>query len=68
MFTWQYLVKALYAGVVTFLGSLLAVMQSADVIAGSSWVAIALATVVAVGGVLGLQLAPATVATGVKPK
>ncbi len=63
--TWQYLIKAIYAGVVTFLGTLLAVLQSADSVSGESWVVIILATVVAVGGVLGLQAAPATVATGI---
>jgi len=63
--TWQYLIKAIYAGVVTFLGTLLAVLQSADSVSGESCVVIILATVVAVGGVLGLQAAPATVATGI---
>ena len=64
--TIQYAAKAIYAGLVTFLGSLLAVMQSADVITGASWIAIALATVVAIGGVLGLQAAPARISTSVK--
>ncbi len=62
-----YAAKAIYAGAVTFLGSLLAVMQSADVISNSSWVAIALATVIAVGGVFGLQSAPATISTSTRP-
>ena len=64
--TFAYATKAIYAGVVMFLGSLLAVMQSADVITGASWIAIVLATVVAVGGVLGLQAAPAKISTSVK--
>lgn len=66
--SWQYLIKALYSGLVTFLGAVLAVLQvpNAEGITQSSWVAIGLATVLAVGGVLGLQSAPASVATGVK--
>ena len=68
MFTWQYLIKALYSGLVTFLGSVLAVMQvpGAEGITGASWIAIGLATVLAIGGVLGLQSTPATVSTSVK--
>ena len=67
MLNFQYLIKAVYAGVVTFLGTLLAVLQSTDSgVSTESWVVIILATVIAVGGVLGLQAAPATVATGIK--
>jgi small basic protein len=65
-----YISKAIYAGVVTFLGALLAALQAAPEIGfaltGASWVTIVLATIIAVGGVLGLQNAPATVATSVK--
>lgn len=68
--TIQYAAKAIYAGTVTFLGALLTAMLASPEIgfalSGASWVTIALATVVAVGGVLGLQAAPATVATSVK--
>ena len=63
--TYQYYVKAVYAGLVTFLGSLIAAMQAGgpDV---TAWLVIVLATVVSLGGVLGLQAAPASVATSVK--
>ena len=69
---WAYLTKAIYVGVVTFLGSLLAALQAVpDVgisdITTAAWITIALATIIAVGGVLGLQAAPATVATSIKP-
>jgi hypothetical protein len=65
---WQYLIKGLYAGLITFLGALLAVLQvpGAEGITAASWVAIGLATAVSIGGVLGLQSAPATVSTSVK--
>ena len=65
---WTYLIKAVYAGVVTFLGSLLAVLQVPEAVGvtSASWIAIALATVIAIGGVLGLQAAPASVSTSVK--
>ena len=68
MFTWQYLVKALYSAVVAFLGGVLAVLQvpGAEGITSASWVAIGLATFLAFGGVMGFQSAPATVSTGVK--
>ena len=65
-----YYVKALYAGLVAFLGSLLAALQAvADTgvtdISTAAWVTIGLATVLAIGGVLGLQSAPANVSTSV---
>jgi hypothetical protein len=68
MFTWQYLIKALYVGTVAFLGGVLAVMQVPEAvgITAASWVAIGLATVLAVGGTLGLQAAPASVSTSIK--
>ena len=68
MFNIPYLIKALYAGAVAFLGALLAVLQvpEADGITAASWVAIGLATLFAVGGVLGLQSAPAKVATSIR--
>jgi len=70
MMNWQYLVKAIYAAAVTFLGALLAAMQASPEIgfalSPASWVTIALATLVSLGGVLGLQAAPASVATSVK--
>jgi len=67
---WTYLSKAVYAAVVTFLGALLAAMQAAPevgfALTGASWITIVLATVIALGGVLGLQNAPASVATSIK--
>lgn len=67
----SYYVKAIYAGVITCLGSLLAALQAGPEIgvgdlSQASWITIILATVIAVGGVLGFQAAPATVATSVK--
>lgn len=62
-----YYVKAIYAGLVTFLGSMIGVLQAGSGgISVESWLVIFLATVVSVGGVLGLQAAPASVATSVK--
>jgi hypothetical protein len=67
-----YYVKAAYAGLVTFLGSLLAAMQSGaesigiNDISQAAWVTIILATIIAIGGVLGLQAAPANIATSIK--
>ena len=68
---WAYISKAVYAGVVTFLGALLAALQAApDIGLGdlttATWITVILATLVALGGVLGLQAAPATVATSIK--
>ena len=67
----NYYVKAIYAGVVTFLGGVLTALQAAPEIGfaditSAAWVTVALATIVAVGGVLGLQNAPASVATSIK--
>jgi hypothetical protein len=67
----NYYTKAAYAGVVTFLGALLAALQAApDVgigdLSAASWITIALATIISVGGVLGLQAAPAKVAISYK--
>jgi len=68
----QYFAKAVYAGLVVFLGSLLAALQAGEGVEISdlgtaAWVTIGLATVIAIGGVLGLQAAPASVATSVRP-
>ena len=67
--TIQYAAKAIYAGVVMFLGSVSAILIGdigfGDITSGQ-WVAIALATVVAVGGVFGLQAAPASISTSTK--
>ncbi len=66
----QFYVKAAYAGLVTALGSLLAALQAVEGIeigdlTTPAWVTIILATVLAIGGVLGLQAAPAKVSTSV---
>lgn len=66
-----YFTKAAYAGLVALLSGLLAALQSVPDggigdISTASWVTIALATVVAIGGILGLQAAPAKVATSVR--
>ncbi len=67
-----YYVKALYAGLVAFLGSLLAALQAVEGIgigdiSTASWVTMVLAMVLAIGGVLGFQSAPASVSTSVRP-
>ena len=60
-----YLVKPVYAGVVAFLGGLgIAIAENG--ISGPEWVAIALATTLSIGGILGLQEAPATVSTSIR--
>jgi len=69
--TIQYLIKAIYAAVVTFLGGLLAALLAVPDIditdlSTAAWVTIILATVIALGGVLGLQAAPAVVSTSIK--
>jgi len=71
MWNIQYLAKALYAGLVTFLGALLAALQAAPEIGlgditSAAWITIALATVISIGGVLQLQAAPANIATSTK--
>ncbi len=68
-----YISKAIYAGIITFLGALLAALQAAPDIgfsdlSSAAWITIVLATLISVGGVLGLQNAPASVATGIKPE
>ncbi len=67
----QYYVKAVYAGLVTGLGSLLAAIQAGTGVeigdlGSASWITVGLATLLAVGGVLGLQSAPASVSTSVR--
>ena len=69
----QYYVKAIYAGVIAFLGALLTALQVGEDIGFSdigtaAWITIGLATVLAIGGVLGFQAAPASVSTSVKPE
>lgn len=67
--SFQYLAKGIYAGVIAFLGTTIAVLQAGvdgQGVALESWLVIGLATVVAFGGVVGLQEAPAKVATSVR--
>ena len=67
-----YYTKPIYVGLVTFLGALLAALQAGDEfvsvgdLSQAAWITIVLATIIAVGGVLGLQAAPASVATSIK--
>ena len=67
----QYFVKAIYAGLITGFGSLLAALQVGEDVGLSdlntaTWITVGLATLLAVGGVLGLQEAPAKVSTSVR--
>ena len=67
----QYYVKALYAGVVAFIGPISGALLLSDEIGFSdlstgTWVAAALLGLVAFGGVLGWQSAPASVSTSVR--
>ena len=67
----QFYVKAAYAGSVTGLGSLLAALQAGEGVAisnlgAAAWITIGLAILLSVGGVLGLQAAPATVSTSIR--
>jgi hypothetical protein len=61
----KYIGKAIYAGLVTFLGSLITALQAGSLDL-KTWLTIALATVVAVGGVFGLANGPAPTAAGRK--
>ncbi len=60
-----YYVKAGYAGITTFLSGLLIAIAEAG-ISSQEWITIALATTLAVGGILGLQAAPARVSTSIR--
>ena len=62
----QYYIKAAYAGVTTFLSGLLVAIAEAG-ISSQEWITITLATTLAVGGILGLQKAPPTVSTSIRP-
>lgn len=66
-----YYVKAAYAGAVAFLSSLLAALQAGTGVSFSdlgaaSWITIALGTLLAIGGILGLQAAPANISTSTR--
>ena len=68
----QYFAKAVYAGVVAFVGSTTAALvqigdgASFGSIETVAWLVIFGATIVAAGGVLGLQNAPANVSTSTR--
>ena len=69
--TIQYLAKALYAGAVAFLGPIVTLLLADDKLGFGDvslgvWGSALLFAIIAFGGVLGLQAAPATVATGIK--
>lgn len=53
----KYMAKAIFAGVVTFLGSWISALQAGSV-GLIGWLTIALATITAVGGVFGLSNGP----------
>jgi cation transport ATPase len=63
--TWQYYIKAIYAGVIAFLGSLGTALADPGV-TSQQWVFITLGTLLAFGGILGWQTAPAAISTSVK--
>lgn len=65
----SYFTKAVFAGLVTFLGAINVLLTDGSVlrdITQGQWVGVGLATIVVVGGVLGLQEAPKTIATSVR--
>jgi len=69
----QYYVKAVYAGLVGFLGSISAALLAAGDGAGIDdlslgvWVAAGLTGLLGLGGILGWQAAPASISTSVRP-
>ena len=68
----QYLVKAIYSGLVAFVGPISGALLLSDEIGFSdlstgTWVAAGLLGLIAFGGVLGWQEAPATVSTSIRP-
>ncbi len=67
----QYYVKAVYAGLVGFLGSVSAALLAVDGagvgdLSTGVWVAAALTGLLGLGGILGWQATPATISTSVK--
>ena len=67
--TFSYFTKAIFAGLVTFLGAVNVLLNDGGIfkdITQGQWVGIVLATIVVVGGVLGLQEAPAKIATSIR--
>ena len=62
----QFYVKAVFAGAVAFLGTLATALAESSEVTSQQWVTIALATLIAFGGILGWQAAPASVSTSVR--
>ncbi len=62
----QFYVKAIFAGAVAFLGTLATALAESAEVTAQQWVTIALATLIAFGGILGWQAAPASVSTSVR--
>ncbi len=62
----QFYVKATYAAAVAFLGSLGTALAEAGGVTSQQWVFISLATLLAFGGILGWQSAPASISTSVR--
>ena len=62
----QFYVKAAFAGAVAFLGTLATALAESSTVSSQQWVTIALATLLAFGGILGWQAAPAGVSTSVR--
>ncbi len=62
----QFYVKAVFAGAVAFLGTLATALAESDTVTSQQWVTIALATLLAFGGILGWQAAPASISTSVR--
>ena len=62
----QFYVKAIFAGAVAFLGTLATALAESSSVTAQQWVTIVLATLIAFGGILGWQAAPASVSTSVR--
>ena len=62
----QFYVKAVFAGAVAFLGTLATALAESSSVTAQQWVTIALATLLAFGGILGWQAAPASISTSVR--
>jgi len=62
----QFYVKAAFAGAVAFLGTLATALAESSTVTSQQWVTIVLATLIAFGGILGWQAAPASVSTSVR--
>ena len=70
--TIQYLAKAIVAGAIAFLGPIAGALALPEIVgfgdlSAGVWVAAVLALLLAFGTILGLQEAPPTVSTSVRP-